>query len=337
MGNITMLNYKEFNNCVTRINKWYKKESKIITVITSPYNTTLIYSSIISEVMRNKGKILYIWGHEEENRELINNIKLKVNDFKYAFLRSGKEDVDITFTSFKNVINIRGFYDLCIIDDISKLSLMTKDKIIELVEGMYIYNKRIIIYGVEKVIAMGERIEVTSIISKKPFIEPRIINTRINLEEDIPYAVYDYLKWFIDNKRTVVIYVPTAEKVKKVYSIYSEVPKLENVKIINLTIGDNLKKLEKNIKIKGKAVFIITNYYGEYLSSLNNLDIVMLFSDNRFYSYKKILYLCAEVGKDNEKPGEVLMVSKDISTDMDVSKKMARDFNKKIWEKGLLR
>jgi len=332
-----MLNYKEFNSCITKINQWYKKESKMLTVITSPYNTTLIYSSIISEVIRKGGKVLYIWGNEEENKELINNIKLKIDNVKHAFLKSKEENLDITFTSFKNIINIRGYYDLCIIDDISIFSLMSKENIIELVEGVYLYNKRIIIYSVEKVASMGERIEISPVETKRPFVEPRIINTRINLEEDIPYALYDYLKWFRDNKRRVVIYVPTSDKVKKVYNYYNEILKLDNVKLINLEIGELTKKVEKLINIKDRAVFIITNCYGQYLSNINNLDIIMLFSDNRFYSYKKILYLCAEAGKDNERSGEVLMVSREVSSDMETSKIMSRDFNKKIWEKGLLR
>lgn len=332
-----MLNYKEFNNCVTKINQWYRKQSKVLTVTTSPYNTTLIYSSIISEVISKKGKILYIWGEELENRELINNIKLKNNKVTYKFLKSGEVDLDITFTSFKNIINIRGYYDLCIIDDISMFSLMSKENIIELVEGMYLYNKRIIIYSVEKVISIGERLDLSSVVAKRPFVEPRIIKTRINLEEDIPYALYDYLKWFRDNKRRVTIYVPTLDKVKKIYDYYNEMLKVDNVKLIAFTRGEEIRGLEKAINIKDRSVFIITNYYGQYLHNINNLDIVMLFSDNRFYSYKKILYLCAEAGKDNEKSGEVLMVSKEVSRDMEISKTISRDFNKKIWEKGLLR
>lgn len=332
-----MLNYKEFNNCVTKINQWYRKQSKILTVITSPYNTTSIYASIINEVVRQKGKVLYIWGNEIDNKELVNNVKLKKGNLTYSFLKSGEGNLDITFTSFKNIINIRGYYDLCIIDDISTLSLMNKEEITELVEAMYLYNKRIIIYSIEKIISMGEKLELSSVVAKRPFVEPRIINTRINLEEDIPYALYDYLKWFRDNKRRVVIYAPTVDRVKKVYDYYNEILKVDNVKLITLTIGESTRKLEKTVNIKDRSVFIITNYYGDYLNSINNLDIIMLFSDNRFYSYKKILYLCAEAGKDNEKSGEVLMVSKEISMDMELSKTISRDFNKKIWEKGLLR
>lgn len=331
-----MRNYKEFNSCCTKINQWYRKESKILTITTSPYNTNLIYSSIISEVIRKKGKVIYIWGNEEEDRELINNIKLKISSIKYAFLKSGQEDLDITFTSFENIINIRGYYDLCIIDDISAFSLMNKENIVELLEGIYLYNKRIIIYSIEKVVLMGSLIELASVVNNVPFVEPRIINTRINLAEDIPYALYDYLKWFRDNKRKVVIYVPTVEKVNKVYDYYNGVVKLDNTRIISFKIGESTKKIDKITNIKDRSVFIITNYYGQYLNKINNLDIVILFSDNRFYSYKKILYLCAEVGKDNERSGEVLMVSKYISVDMENAKKISRDFNKKIWERGFL-
>lgn len=332
-----MLNYKEFNNCVTKINQWYRKQSKILTILTSPYNTTSIYTSIISDVVRKNGKVLYIWGNELDNREIVNYVKLKENDITYSFLKSGEGKSDITFTSFKNVINIRGYYDLCIIDDISSLSLMNKEDLIELVEGMYLYSKRIIIYSIEKVIAMGEKLELSSLVAKRPFVEPRIISTRINLEEDIPYTLYDYLKWFRDNKRRVVIYVPTLDRIKKVYDYYNEILKVDNVKVITLSIGESRRKLDKIVNIKDRPVFIITNCYDDYLSNINNLDIVMLFADNRFYSYKKILYLCAEAGKDNEKSGEVLLISKEISVDMEISKTISRDFNKKIWEKGLLR
>ncbi|MGL5354844.1 MAG: hypothetical protein ACRDA5_16250 [Clostridium sp.] len=332
-----MINFKEFNNCITKINQWYKKKSKILTITTSPYNSTLIFTSIISEIIRNDGKILYIWGNEFENKDLVNNIKLKRENLTYGFLKSGKDNLDITFTSFTNVINIKGNYELCIIDDISTFSLMSKENVVELVEGMYLYSKRIIIYSLEKIVAMGERLEISQMICKTPFVEPRIITTRINLEEDIPYALYDYLKWFKDNKRRVAIYVPSIDKIKKVYEKYNQILKDDNARVITLSRGESTKALEKAVNMKDRAIFIVTNNYGQYLNNIKNLDVVVLFADSSFYSYKKILYLCAEAGKDNEKTGEVLMVSKEISEDMDIAKTMSRDFNKKIWEKGLLR
>ena len=38
----------------------------------------------------------------------------------------------------------------------------------------------------------------------------------------------------------------------------------------------------------------------------------------------------------DKKYGEVLLVGREITEDMDIAKDMARGYNKKIWEKGLL-
>ena len=43
-----LINVKEFNNCVSKINKWYNKQSKILNIITNPYNTALIFINIIN-------------------------------------------------------------------------------------------------------------------------------------------------------------------------------------------------------------------------------------------------------------------------------------------------
>jgi hypothetical protein len=61
-----------------------------------------------------------------------------------------------------------------------------------------------------------------------------------------------------------------------------------------------------------------------------------MFSDNERYNYKKILYICGQIRNINQKLPEVLLVSNDVSNDMDKAKNMARDFNKKVWEKRLM-
>ena len=65
---------------------------------------------------------------------------------------------------------------------------------------------------------------------------------------------------------------------------------------------------------------------------------MILFSEYKIYNYKRILYFCADVGKymKDKKYGEVLLVGREITEDMDIAKDMARGYNKKIWEKGLL-
>lgn len=337
MGDGSIINLKEFNSCVTKINKWYLRQSKLLTIVTSPYNSTLIYSSIINQVVKEKKRVLYIWGMNKVNDELIDNIKLLNKHVTYSYLEKGENEVNITFVNFKNIYKISGHYDLCLIDDISMFSYVNKDELIEIIEDRYLYSTRIILYTIEKLVSMGVSIEVAALNSRVPFVEPRILNTRIKLEEDIPYVLYDYLNWFKYNKKKVVILVPSEEKANKVYGHYTKNLKMKDIKIVKNLKGEIEKKIDSIVKRKSDSIFIITNYAGEYLSKIDNKDIIVLFADELVYGYKKIIFLCGEVGKDGEKSGEVLLVSKEISKDMEKAKKISRDFNKVIWEKGLLK
>lgn len=326
----------EFKSCISKINKWYLRSSKLLTIKTIPYNSSLIYSSIINEVVRRGGNVIYIWGESSSNYELIKDIKNSNKDVSYSYIEKGKKNVNITFVNFKNMIDIRGYYDLCIIDDISSFSLMNREELMELVEAMYIYSKRIIIYTIERIVSMGEKLDLTSLSFCKPFVEPRIINTRVNLSKDIPYILYDYLIWFKSNKRKVIIYTPSQQQVENMAYYYSNIIKFDGVKIYKYFRGESINKLKSIFKSKDRATFIITNYIGSYLSQISNKDIVVILPGERFCSYKKIIYLCAEVGR-GKKSGEILLVSNYILSDMEKAKEIAREFNKKIWEKGLLK
>ncbi|GAB6169242.1 hypothetical protein JCM1393_17020 [Clostridium carnis] len=337
MGDENIVNLKEFNNCVTKINKWYVRQSKLLTIITCPYNSSLIYSSIINEVTRSKKKVLYIWGGNTINDILIKSIKLINNNLTYSYLDKGEADTSVTFVNFKNVNYVKGYYDLCIVDDISKFSVTTREDLIEIIEYQYLFSRRIIVYSIEKIVSMGSSIEVSPLLKKGPFIEPRILNTRVKLDEDIPYSLYDYLIWFKNNKRKIVICVPSEEKLEKVYKYYINSLKIKDVKPIKYLKGESFKNIEDIVNKKNKSIFIITNNISEYIRKIDDLDIIVLFADDIFYNYKKLLYLCAVLGKDIKKPGEILLVSKDISNDMDETKNISRRFNKIIWEKGLLK
>ncbi|MDZ7548766.1 hypothetical protein GNF67_18955, partial [Clostridium perfringens] len=134
--------------------------------------------------------------------------------------------------------------------------------------------------------------------------------------EDMPYTLYVYLMWFKNNNRKVIIFIPSEEKISKLYNYYTEDLKIEDVKIIKFLKNDNLKKIDLLYKSKNRSIFVITNNIRSYVKDTNDIDIVVLFSDDIFYSYKKIIYFCAEVGKNisnDSRIGEVLLVSKEIS------------------------
>jgi late competence protein required for DNA uptake (superfamily II DNA/RNA helicase) len=112
-------------------------------------------------------------------------------------------------------------YDLAILDDVSNYSYLDNYDL----KGTYEYtleiSKRSILYAIEPVIPIGEKIQLTNIFKEVPFIEPRIITTRIDLNKDIPYILYDYLKWFRDEKKRVIIFVPDRDKLDIVYDYIS--------------------------------------------------------------------------------------------------------------------
>lgn len=333
-----LINLKEFNNCTSKISKWYNKQSKILSIVTNPYNTSLIFLNIIKSLIKEKSKILYVWNGDGYNRELIESLKKDGLSFKYSYMEEKEVNDNLVFVNFKNIRNIKGCYDLCIIDDISKYSTFSKEEIREYIEYLYIYSKRIISYSIEKIINMGTSFNISDLIRRKVFIEPRIITTRVKLDEDMPYTLYDYLMWFKSNKRKVVIYAPNEEKINKIFNYYTNELKIKDIKIIKFLKNNTVKDIEYIYKIKNKSVFIITNNIREYSKGESDIDIVALFADESFYNYKKIIYFCADVGKNikNKNIGEVLLVGKDISEDMDLAKDMTRGYNKNIWERGLL-
>ena len=333
------INMKEFNSCVSKINKWYNKQSKILNIITNPYNTSLIFINIIKILINDNKKILYIWNGEKCNEEIIKELKKEKLSFNYSCNKESYGNENLTFINSKDIKDVKNYYDICIIDDISRYSTISKEEIRSGIEYLYIYAKRIIAYSIDRAINMGTSFEISDLIRKNVFVEPRIITTRVKLDEDIPYILYDYLIWFKNNKRKVIIYVPTEEKVHKLYNYYTKEIKIKDVNVIKLLKGESTREIDTIYISKNKSTFIITNFIREYSLQTEGIDIVALFADEVFYNYKKILYFCADVGKNTKDKtiGEMLLVAKDISEDMDLAKGITRRYNKKIWENGLLK
>ena len=45
------MNYKELSNTFKKINKWYGKKTKVLSIKTRPFNTVEIFSNIINKVV----------------------------------------------------------------------------------------------------------------------------------------------------------------------------------------------------------------------------------------------------------------------------------------------
>lgn len=335
MGSICKVERKDLSYAIEKIDYWYKKGLKYLTIITVPFNTSHIFLEIIQELVDAKEQILYVWGIEGENKELITALKDFNLDINHSYTKNGKSDSDIVFVNYKNLINIKSKYKLIIFDDVTYFSDITSEELRIYIEMCSSIAERIIIYSIEKIDLIGEKIELAAYNYNQPFLEPRILTTRIDLNKDIPYSLYDYLTWFRDEKHNVAIYVPDKESINHVFSYFNNKLKLENVKIIKASTKNDIKKYEDVLKYNNKSIFIVTHKIKELLKCYAIEDSIVLFADDYRYTYKKLIYICGYLRKINQGSSEILLVSNNISDDIEKARSMARDFNKKVWDKNL--
>ena len=80
-----------------------KKTLRCLTIITTPYNSTLIFGDIILDVIKEGKKVLYIWGRDRENKELVEDLKKIKKTLTYGHLERGEGNSDINFTHYNDV------------------------------------------------------------------------------------------------------------------------------------------------------------------------------------------------------------------------------------------
>lgn len=325
------MNYKELSNVFKKIDKWYSKKTKVLSIKTRPFNTIDIFSSIINKVLCERGTVLYIFCSKEE--KYVNEKKQELYEFISSEVCINNFDRRLLCTCIEDINSIDNSYDLVIFDDISLFSKASNEYIRESIENIYWKSEKIIIYSSEFIFPIGEKIEVPYMISSNPIVEPRFMNTRIRLEEEIPLSLFEYFKWFRENKKRVLIVVPTEKKLNKVYNHYYGILKDLNIRVVRYSKNQDFKFIEDVIDGYSNSLFIVTNYCGQYINYISNLNIIILFADDLCYSYKKIIYICSSVENDSRTLSEIIMVSREVSEEMDKAKSIMREFNKRLWEK----
>lgn len=325
-------NMKEYEYTTSRLREWYKNKIRALSITTPPFNTILIFETLIIDILRNGGKVLYIWGGEGENKKLLDMLKKHTSVcIESSLIKEGQSSSNIAQVNYNNLEKVRGDYDLAIFDDISTFSKISKQTIAIKYLWLSHISKKIIIYSVDRAITIGDKIDMAHSRKAFPFVEPRFLTTRIDLRKDIPYILYDYLNWFLNENKNAIMYVPDEETLSIVYEYYSNTIKIKGVKVICKP------KKRKNIvdisKIKDSAVLIITDYLDRDTNSYKVENAVVLFADSNKYNYKKLLYICGQIGALNKKLPEVLFVSNEITEDMKKVKKISQGFNRKVWER----
>lgn len=311
----------------------------ILNLISTPYNTSLILVEFIKQLIYDNKNILYITNKEEKNIEVLKYIKREKIFKSYSYYKSGDNEVsaNITFTNHENAIYFNKNVDIIIYDDIEGYSPYSKVEIQELLNYLYKYSSKIITYSIEPIFLNTTVVDVPCVKGNCPITEPRFLSTRIDLKKDIPYMMYEYLTWFTTLKRKVVIYTPDEESSDRIYEYLLALKEKLNTLIYRFRGNKKDKNLEYLLKSRDVPILVVTNNYEDYFESLSNLDIIVFNAEHIRFDYKKIVYFCGKVGLFNNKTkGEVLLLSNEITMDMEKAKDITRKFNILAWERGFL-
>lgn len=312
---------------------WYMKGRKILNIVTIPYTNIKFFCHVIEEVLSNNGKVLYVWGKKEVNSKIVRLLRENNKNLSVDYYRRNIEK-DLTFIDFSHADNIKGHFDLIIVDDISTFSEMNREQLNLFLDKLKEKAKKIVIASIEK-ISRGEVLEIIDLDNKKPFIEPRFIFTRVDLKVDIPFSLYEYLKWFNKLERNVFIIAPPKEDVVNLNMYYNGQLKKSNITTQLIKEPQDINRIVNRVSMGYKGNFVITNIIGDYLSSIKNLSVIVLFNEENSFIYKKIVYLCANIYKSNNQLGELIIVSNELNEEMEKVKNISRRFNELVWEKGV--
>ncbi|MBV4430433.1 hypothetical protein KM803_03680 [Clostridium tyrobutyricum] len=318
--------------------KWINRKKKFLNIISVPYNSTEIFIEIIQKYMKEDKKVIYITYEKPGQISIISNIKKYTNLKDYSYIKKfTNNNSNLKICSLETATKIDQKFDLIIYDDISSFSYHNRYEILDILDKLAYENSRIISYSIEEILKNADYIIIPLKNNKFPIVEPRTVITRINISKDIPFVIYDYLKWSINAGRKVIIYVPDYIKVREVSSYIRQYCKyiLKNIMCFERERPDE-KVISKFFNMENAV--LITDYFGDLISHIENSDIMIYFADNKSFNYKEFIYLCASVARDKKNlKGEVIFLANYETKEMEKAKCIARNFNKEAWNMGLLK
>ncbi|MDM0614008.1 hypothetical protein QTH06_04580 [Clostridium perfringens] len=303
------------------LKKWYvKSNDRFINLICEPYQKLNFIESLIGDCLINNEKVLYVG----KSRKVCKSEQLNSMNFD--------------FINFNNIFNIKKNFDLIIYDDVSLYSNKSSIECNEDLMYLKRLSKKIVICSVDKVFNNIKHIEILNNQRKTHFLEPRLITTRVNLETSMPYTLYDYIEWFIREKRILVVYVPNKFNLNKIYEYYTEDLNLENkVKIVKEDKKNSFLNIVNESRFKKEGIIFITDSLHEYFDSIPECDMVIYSFEKDIVDYKKIIFACGALCKDKCTGREVILLSNEEGDNIETARRLARGFNKTLWRESEIR
>ncbi|WP_051986324.1 hypothetical protein [Clostridium amazonitimonense] len=327
---------KDFNQ---EVMTWAKKgyNKNYLNVISVPYNNSVKFLDIILNLISENKKVLYITNEDIKDIYLLKQIRKDTSFRNYCYFRGNCTNIEeklLVITNYENANLIEEKFFCVIYDDVSCYSDYGVGDIRNL---MYkIKAVKYITYSIESILEKGEVIEIPIKKHNIPITEPRIITTKIDINKEIPYMIYDYMKWFVKSRRKVILYAPDRGKADTIYEYLLGLR--EEISTNTIRYNDKeTRKIQKLLRVKDEPLIIVMDSMNNFHMGVNNLDIVVYFADDERYNYKKLTYICGKVGMEGRfSNSEVIFLANNTTIEMEKAKSITRNFNKLAWERGLI-
>lgn len=267
----------------------------------------------------------------------VSNDKILVKDILF------QNNVDISPIEFCDLSSLNYSnrdFDLLILDDVTGISLFDDNYIKDFVDSLSIPKK--IIISMKKMQKENVIYEINKGLSL--FKEPRSIQTKINLNHDMPHVVFDFLKWFIANNTKVIIITKDYESCENVYN-YMKKYVLIYSKLRNVYIHSEFESFGEFVSLnKDESYIYITTIFSlseinkvvvNNKSEDNNFNILVFFASSKSFNYKMLLNICGMGNFLTNCKNEIIFVSNYENIEIIMAKVISRSYNKKLWESGM--
>ncbi|WP_010233355.1 hypothetical protein [Clostridium arbusti] len=337
INNLNTLSIKEMKISNSILN-WSFGRKNLLSIVAPPYNTALIFLKVIMEYISTGRRVIYITEECEKNIQIIIYLRNNTKFRKYTYLKNSitGSSSSLIFCNYKKAVLIKDKFDLVIYDDIRSYPIYSKYEIIDIMNKCCYENGKLIAYSIDDIFNKGKEMILPIKDNKMPLVEPRIITTRIDISKDMPFVVYEYIKWSINIGRRVAIILPNSINI---FNVTSYVVKYCEVLTHNITYYSQYEKNINTIKEfhKYDEGVIVTDDFDSVCTDNNSINIMIFFADSNEFNYKKLVYFCGRTGEgDIGSRGEVICLAKEENYEIEKAKNITRNFNKKAWEDGLL-
>ncbi|KHD37157.1 hypothetical protein NL50_07475 [Clostridium acetobutylicum] len=324
---------EEYSKISQTLLKLLSGRERYINLNSPPYNTSKIFLNIIIDYITNGKSVLYITDEIESEVEIIKLIKkARLKDYTYYRGKRLYTTSNFMICNYENAFDLDLDFNLVIYDDIRSFPMHNRREIIRLLEKFDTKECKFIAYSVDSIFDRGREIIIPINATGMPVVEPRVILTRIDINKDMPYVVYDYLKWSVNTNKNTIIPVKDSNRMNSFFHYLTNYELGFKGRVFEYS-KENRKEGLKDLK----RSIIITDRFDDISKDESDVNIMVYFNEDNRFSFKSLVYFCGRTGKsDISKRGEVIFIANKETECMDMAKSITRNFNKIAWEKGLL-